>query len=269
LGLRPLERVERAAEDIAAGDLSRRVPPGPSGTEIGRLSTTLNAMLEQIESAFAAREKSATALRQFVADASHELRTPLTRLNTRAQLVERSLRKGETDRAAAESQRLIEDGRALSTVLEDLLAAAEPVSESTWTLIDLAEVASTGAAAVAIEATQAEVEVVLDPAPPRAALARGGRPALERTVVALLDNAIRHTPPAGTVTVSAGTEPRWRTVRVAVSASGSPWSPTRRSGSAGRWTCRPGPPAPASRSGFLGPRTRASRPEPGQVLSFL
>ncbi|MDT4938743.1 MAG: two-component system, OmpR family, sensor kinase, partial [Pseudonocardiales bacterium] len=66
LGLRPLENVERTAEDIAAGDLSRRVPPGPPGTEIGRLSETLNTMLAQVESAFAAREHSETVLRQFI-----------------------------------------------------------------------------------------------------------------------------------------------------------------------------------------------------------
>jgi CheY-like chemotaxis protein/HAMP domain-containing protein len=78
IGLRPLESVERTAQDIAAGDLSKRVPSGPSGTEIGRLSNTLNAMLAQIESAFGARQRSEMALRQFIADASHELRTPLT-----------------------------------------------------------------------------------------------------------------------------------------------------------------------------------------------
>src|SRR6266581_8602272 len=83
--LRPLTEIERTAEGIAAGDLSRRVPDRDPRTEVGRLGRSLNAMLSQIEFAFRARADSETAarrseerMRQFVADASHELRTPLT-----------------------------------------------------------------------------------------------------------------------------------------------------------------------------------------------
>ena len=83
--LRPLTDIERTAEAIAAGDLSRRVPDHDPRTEVGRLGRSLNAMLAQIESAFNARARSEAAargseerMRQFVADAGHELRTPLT-----------------------------------------------------------------------------------------------------------------------------------------------------------------------------------------------
>ncbi len=83
--LRPLTEIEATAQDIAAGDLSRRVPERDPRTEIGRLGRSLNAMLAQIETAFRARADSESAarkseerMRQFVADASHELRTPLT-----------------------------------------------------------------------------------------------------------------------------------------------------------------------------------------------
>jgi two-component system, OmpR family, sensor kinase len=83
--LRPLNDIEETAGAIAAGDLTRRVPEGDPGTEVGRLGRSLNVMLSQIESAFRARTRSEAAarrseerMRQFVADASHELRTPLT-----------------------------------------------------------------------------------------------------------------------------------------------------------------------------------------------
>jgi two-component system OmpR family sensor kinase len=83
--LRPLTEIEHTAGLIAAGDLTRRVPERDPGTEVGRLGRSLNAMLAQIESAFAARAASESAarrseerMRRFVADASHELRTPLT-----------------------------------------------------------------------------------------------------------------------------------------------------------------------------------------------
>jgi two-component system, OmpR family, sensor kinase len=83
--LRPLTEIERTAEGIAAGDLTRRIPDRDPRTEVGRLGRSLNAMLAQIETAFHARAASEAAarrseerIRQFVADASHELRTPLT-----------------------------------------------------------------------------------------------------------------------------------------------------------------------------------------------
>jgi two-component system, OmpR family, sensor kinase len=83
--MRPLTDIEKTAEAIAAGELSRRVPDHDPRTEVGRLGRSLNQMLAQIEAAFQARSASERAarrsedkMRQFVADASHELRTPLT-----------------------------------------------------------------------------------------------------------------------------------------------------------------------------------------------
>ncbi len=97
--MRPLTDIERTAEAIAAGDLSRRVPERDPRTEVGKLGRSLNVMLAHIEAAFRARlaseeaarrseeaarrsaldaSRSEDRMRQFVADASHELRTPLT-----------------------------------------------------------------------------------------------------------------------------------------------------------------------------------------------
>ena len=58
IGLRPLRRMGAVAKDIAAGDLTRRVEPATPRTEIGRLGLALNAMLSQIEAAFAQRTAS-------------------------------------------------------------------------------------------------------------------------------------------------------------------------------------------------------------------
>src|SRR5690606_2339197 len=70
--LRPLLQMERTAQAITRGNLSRRVPE-PEGerprTELGRLARALNTMLEQIESAFAARARSEAAARDAEASA--------------------------------------------------------------------------------------------------------------------------------------------------------------------------------------------------------
>jgi len=68
--LRPVDRMTRAAEHIAAGDLSERVPEPAQMDEMGRLAATFNDMIARLQAAFE-RQK------QFTSDASHELRTPL------------------------------------------------------------------------------------------------------------------------------------------------------------------------------------------------
>ena len=86
LGLRPLDRIGRTADEIAAGDLSRRVTPATERNEVGRLGLAVNGMLGRLEGAFAEKEDSEARLRQFIADASHELRTPLSSIRGYAEL---------------------------------------------------------------------------------------------------------------------------------------------------------------------------------------
>jgi two-component system OmpR family sensor kinase len=170
---------------------------------------------------------SLTRQRAFVADASHELRTPLTQLTTRAQLVERSLARGESGRARAETAALIADGRHLTAVLEDLLTAAEPADVSDWESVSLAAAAAQGAAAVRAEAEAAGVtlEVRADDgggagaAPVAVSAPRAG---LDRAVLALLDNAVRHTPPGGRVEIAVDAGRRWATLAVSDTGSGIP-----------------------------------------------
>ncbi|MFC3798524.1 sensor histidine kinase [Cohnella sp. GCM10012308] len=87
--LRPIEKVTEAAERVQSGsDLKLRIP-GESQDEIGRLTRTLNHMLERVEKAYNVLEESNTAQRRFVSDASHELRTPLTTIRGNVDLLEK------------------------------------------------------------------------------------------------------------------------------------------------------------------------------------
>jgi two-component system OmpR family sensor kinase len=120
VGLKPLSTVEDTAAQIAAGDLSARLPDAKPTTEVGRLTTSLNAMLSRIEESFAARKSSEDKLRRFVADASHELRTPLTAIRGFAELHRQGAVSGEEDtkqllgRIEGESVRM-------GSLVEDLL----------------------------------------------------------------------------------------------------------------------------------------------------
>ena len=97
--LRPLEAMADTAGEIAAGDLTQRVAPAEPRTEVGRLGLSLNAMLEQIEVAFAERAATEEKLRRFLADASHELRTPLTSIRGYAEVFERGAKDDPEDLA--------------------------------------------------------------------------------------------------------------------------------------------------------------------------
>ena len=89
IGLTPLTEMEATAEQIAAGDLSRRITDIDPHTEAGRLGLALNVMLGRIQAALHDRTMSEQRLRQFLADASHELRTPLTSIQGFAELYRR------------------------------------------------------------------------------------------------------------------------------------------------------------------------------------
>ena len=123
IGLRPLRRIEATAGRIADGDLSQRVQPDGKRTEIGRLGTSLNAMLGEIESAFAAKEASERTLRRFVADASHELRTPLTSIRGYAELLRRGADADPEERLAA-ARRIEQESNRMGVLVDDLLLLA-------------------------------------------------------------------------------------------------------------------------------------------------
>jgi two-component system OmpR family sensor kinase len=130
IGLRPLIEVERAAEDVAGGELGRRVPIGNPATEVGRLARVLNSMLGRIEDAFSARDRteaelrdSEARMRRFLADASHELRTPLTAVAAYAELFEAGADERPEDLARVLAGIRRETGR-MGDLVADLLLLA-------------------------------------------------------------------------------------------------------------------------------------------------
>ncbi|MGD0882366.1 MAG: HAMP domain-containing sensor histidine kinase [Acidimicrobiales bacterium] len=130
LGLKPLRDMETAAESIADGNLTERVPGENSSTEVGRLARTLNVMLSRIESAFSARvateqrlRESDARLRRFVADASHELRTPIAAVSAYAELFGRGASEQKEDLERLMRGIVSETGR-MERLVADLLLLA-------------------------------------------------------------------------------------------------------------------------------------------------
>jgi two-component system OmpR family sensor kinase len=202
-GLRPLEEMGDTAGAIAAGDLSRRVPQEDARTEVGQLGIALNAMLAQIEDAFAERKASEERLRRFLADASHELRTPLTSIRGYAELFRRGASERQED--LAKSMRRIEDESARMGILVDdllLLARLDEKRALEMEGFDLSALASD--AVQDARAADPERTVALDAPGPVPVVADEAR--MRQVAANLLSNALFHTPPATPVTVRVAME---------------------------------------------------------------
>lgn len=193
---RALEEVEQVAGEIAAGDLSRRVPVRQPGSEVGRLASALNTMLGQIEQAFAVRVSSENRMRQFVADASHELRTPLTSIRGYAELY----RQGAAADPAEVLRRIEDQATRMGLLVEDLLQLArldseQPLSLSTVDLVVLV----TDAVHEARERDPDRTVSLELPAGPVLVQADDGR--VRQVLTNLLDNALTHTPAGSPIEV--------------------------------------------------------------------
>jgi signal transduction histidine kinase len=189
--LRPLERAAQQIERIDFDGLGVRITVEDAQDEIGRVLVMLNRMLERLERAVA-------ELRRFTADAAHELRTPLTVLRT---ALEVSLAR---ERSAVEYREALNEAlgstNRICRLAEDLLTLArlEAVERSPAVEeIDLGEVLQELAEAWREPGSQQQVSIRVDACENARIVGDPGH--LYRLFNNLIDNAVRHSPPGGSV----------------------------------------------------------------------
>ncbi|TQS25390.1 HAMP domain-containing protein [Microbispora sp. KK1-11] len=193
--LRPLGEIERTAEAIAAGDLSRRVPLRHRRTEMGRLGRSINGMLTQIETAFREREASQERMRRFMADASHELRTPLTSIRGFAELY----RQQSSQDPVVLLRRIEDQAVRMGLLVDDLLLLARldqqrPLERRPVDVLSLAAGAVLDAQTLAPDR---EIDLLRLDDSDEPVRVLGDEARLRQVVGNLVSNALRHTP-AGT-----------------------------------------------------------------------
>jgi two-component system, OmpR family, sensor kinase len=190
-GLLPLRFV---TTEVQRRDVRSLAPLGTKNLprEIAPLVGELNRLLERLQRAFSAQ-------RAFISDAAHELRSPLTALRLQLQLLDRAPDEAGQREARGRLGAAVE--RAIHLV-EQLLALAR--SEPQETISDLQMVDLSAAAAEGIQDTHdlalsRNIDLGLD-AMPNLQI-KGDREGLRTLVRNLVDNAVRYTPPGGTVQV--------------------------------------------------------------------
>jgi signal transduction histidine kinase len=204
--LAPVNRIMTSADDIAKGkgpvSLSRRIDVPRTGDEIAQLAETFNAMLDRIEEAFAAQ-------RRFVGDASHELRTPLTAIKGNIDVLRRQITSGRHTDPADLSDALADVGREtdrMRRLVHDLLSLARTDAEGFGSIVNFDAVSLDVLAREAIRTAEVLVDgqhLTLNANEP--VMVQGDGDRLVQVMLILLDNALRHTPEGGTVTLSIST----------------------------------------------------------------
>jgi heavy metal sensor kinase len=196
--LAPVNRIIKSAEEIGVRNLHKRLEVPEAKDELRRLTETLNAMLERIDS-------SVNRITQFTADASHDLRTPLALIRTNAEL---ALRRSRTEPEYRETlKRILESSEETTQLIEHLLTLARAdagAAQLQFGIVELHPIVTRACAPARILAhakglsfiTEYEEDCV-------ATLVNGDPSALERLFLTILDNAVKYTPAGGQVIVRA------------------------------------------------------------------
>ncbi|HEY7445896.1 MAG TPA: ATP-binding protein, partial [Vicinamibacterales bacterium] len=213
--LKPLTDLAEQAASITERDPRVRLQPRNQDDELGRFARAFNALLDRLAATLHGQ-------RQFMADASHELRTPVSVVRTTAQVTLARGTRSELD--YRESLTIVEEQSARLTRLVDAMFLLSRAEAQGLTLVrehlyldDLVEECARAHRVLADErgvsirtCGNAEVMLLADTT------------LLKQMVGNLLDNAIRHAKPGGTVTASVTPSSEAITIRIADDGEGIP-----------------------------------------------
>jgi heavy metal sensor kinase len=203
---RPLASMLRTAERLHPDRLSERLPLRGSGDELDRLAATINGLLDRLAEHLGRQ-------RQFVANAAHELRSPLAALCTSIEVALDRERPAEEYRDLLDD--LVEECAGLSVLVNQLLCLAE--GDAGELRPGTARVRFDELVTRSVEMFRGAAEqkgVVLRTPPPPPVLLRGTSVHVRQVINNLLDNAIKFTPPGGTISVEVLAKPAAAQLRV-------------------------------------------------------
>lgn len=194
-GLRALQSVEKAAQEITGSNLGLQLAKRGAGDELDRLIDSFNEMSRRLKSSF-------EQIRQFSTDVSHELRTPLTAIQGQLEVALFTATRKEQLQEAIENA--LQDVERLSNLVRALLLLSQSESGQipmNKTVLDLGKLLAELVDQFQIPAEAAEVK--LSQITGESALCEADRTQLERVITNLLSNAIKYTPAGGWVRASA------------------------------------------------------------------
>jgi signal transduction histidine kinase len=210
---RPVVQLAAAATDVAEGNYQVRVAVPGLGGEFDTVADGFNAMAARLGEVEATR-------RRLLTDLGHELRTPLATIEAYVEAAEDGIAVPDEDTWAV----LRAQTTRLRRLAEDIAAVSR--AEENPRDLNLRRVAATDLAAAAVAAARprfaAKGVTLHEPAGGAAADLTVDPERMGQVLGNLLDNALRHTPPGGTVTVGVDRAPTAVTITVADTGEGIP-----------------------------------------------
>jgi signal transduction histidine kinase len=196
------------ARSISLQNLSKRIVVARTGDELQRMADTWNEVLERLESAVA-------RVRQFTADASHELRTPLALIRATAELALRNPREPEEYRRGLRD--IQNQAEVMTALTESMLTIARADFEGFVMPLEATDLNQLVAAEVEQNQARANEKGVRLSAAAGAPqpIVKANSHGVRNLLRILIDNAVRHTPAGGVVTVRT----EWRDDRAVLSVS--------------------------------------------------
>ncbi len=217
-----VDALRAGLEAVGAGERELDLKVG-GDDELAQVAREVEAMVARLAAAEARREDADAARRSLIAAVSHDLRTPVTALRLLADAVDDEVGDPETRREYV--RRLGVHVRALGALIDDLFELTRiEAGEVTWTMqqVQIAELVEETVAAMAPAASAGGISVraEIDPA---LAPATANPERIQRVLFNLIQNAIRHTPADGSVTVRAASS--GSTVEIEVADTGEGFAP--------------------------------------------
>ena len=209
-GLAPLQRLRRAVAHVTTRDLSDRIDQRLLPQELAALAKSFNAMLGRLEDGVA-------RLSQFAGDLAHEMRTPISNLLGKTQVALTKSRATEEYRAVLESN--VEEFERLARLVDDMLFLAQADNAKAALQperLDLNAEAARVLEFLGLLADERRITLRVE----GAAAIDGDRVMVQRAILNLVSNALRHTPAGGAITLRIAQADAGTTL--AVSNTGAP-----------------------------------------------
>jgi signal transduction histidine kinase len=219
---RALANVSDTATAIAGGDFTQRVKLTGRGDEFDQLAETINDMLDRMARLMEGVREVSNAI-------AHDLRTPITRARTR--LEDAAVHAESTAELRAAIERAITDLDGIVAVFQALLRIAEIEAGSRRAAFAGVDLAPLLADVADLYGPLAEEKgITLSVQAPDRLPTYGDRELIQQAVANLVDNAVKFSPPAGAVTLSAQTTPAGVEIAVADQGPGIPEAERERAG---------------------------------------